>query len=255
MHLVDVKDGFDLDRLCTELAEGHATQGGPVRVRRIVIWAIACIPSWRLRGSLYRLIPGYSVDHSARIGWLSAIDVESLRLGPGSRIGRWSHLRGPMSVVLGNNAVLGGGNRVECGSWYAEFDSANAPYAREFVLGEKAMITSGHYFDAVGGIRIGEGSWIAGRGSQFWTHGLGVEDRSIGVGRYCYIGSAVRFAPGARIGNLVVVSLGSVVSHDMSPHDQALIAGVPAVVVRDDYRPAGWAALERALDDGAIAYG
>ena len=24
MHLVDVKDGFDLDRLCTELAEGHA---------------------------------------------------------------------------------------------------------------------------------------------------------------------------------------------------------------------------------------
>lgn len=112
------------------------------------------------------------------------------------------------------------------------------------------MITGGHYFDATGGIRIGEGSWIAGRGTQFWTHGIGVLDRSVSLGRYCYIGSAVRFAPGARLGDFVVVSLGSVVSGDLSSHNHALLAGVPAVVVRDHYRPPGWSALKGVADPG-----
>lgn len=220
----------------------------------ILTWAIACTPSKGLRRWLYGLIPGYSVDRSARIGWLSIVDVQSLSLGPGSTIGGRCYISGPMNLVLGSGAILGGTNRVDCGRWYADFDLVGSPYAREFVLGDKAMITAGHYFDAVGGIRIGEGSWIAGCGSQFWTHGLGVEDRSVVVGRYCYIGSAVRFAPGARVGDLAVVGLGSVVTRDLSPHSQVLIAGVPAGVVRENYRVAGWAALERAIEDGVIEY-
>ena len=223
-------------------------------LRTTIATIVSCIPSRRLRGLLYGTFPGYSVHHSARIGWLSPIDVQSLSLGAGSSIGRRTLLRGPMNVVLGDEASLAGGNQVVCGSWYVDFESPNAPYAREFVLGDKVMVTSGHFFDAVGGVRIGDGSCVAGHGTQFWTHGLGVENRSITVGRYCYIGSAVRLAPGARLGDLTVVSIGSVVTSDLSAHKQALIAGVPAVVVRDDYRPAGWDALERALDGGVIAY-
>lgn len=222
--------------------------------RTALIWAIACTPSKGLRRWLYRRLPGYAVDRSARIGWLSVIDVQRLSMGPGSSIGFGCRITGPMDLVMGEGASFGGGNRVDCGRWFAEFDSVDAPYAREFVLGASAMVTGNHYFDATGGIRIGEGSWIAGRGSQFWTHGLGVVDRSVAVGRYSYIGSAVRFAPGARVGDLTVVGLGSVVTRDLSSCDQALIAGVPAVVVRNDYRPAGWDALRRALADGAIAY-
>jgi len=145
-----------------------------------------------------------------------------------------------MSVALGAGAVLGDDNRVECGDWYAEVDPVDAPYAREFAIGDEAHVTSDHYFDALGGIYVGEGTWIAGRGSQFWTHGLAVRDRSVTIGHHCYIGSAVRFAPGARIGDLVVVGLGSVVGGDMSQSDRALLAGSPAVVVREDYRPVGW---------------
>lgn len=222
--------------------------------RTMLTYVISCAPTKRLRGWLYDLLPGYAVDSSARIGWLSAIDVQTLSMGPGSSIGRGCLITGPMDFVIGEGASLGGRNRVECGRWFAEFDSADAPYAREFVLGANAMVTTNHYFDATGGIRIGDGSWIAGLGSQFWTHGLGVVDRSVAVGRYCYIGSAVRFAPGARVGDLTVVGLGSVVTHDLSSHDQALIAGFPAAVVHDEYRPEGWDALRRALADGVIAY-
>jgi len=201
---------------------------------------MACVPFARLRGWLYGLIPGYKIALSASIGWLTVVDVGALSLGPRSHIGRRCHLRGPMSVALGADAVLGDDNRVECGAWYAEVDPADAPCAREFVLGQEAHVTSDHYFDALGGIYVGEGSWIAGRGSQFWTHGLGVKDRSITIGRHSYIASAVRFAPGARIGDLVVVGLGSVVVGDMSLRHRALIAGVPATVVREEYNPVGW---------------
>jgi len=233
-----------------------------VKGRRILVLVIACVPSPRLRTWLYRLIPGYEIDRSARIGWLSTVEVEHLSLGPGSRIGPRSRVRGlehlslgpgsrigprsrvggPMSVVLGTDASLGGQNQIECDAGYSEYEAVDAPYARELVLGDRAMVTSGHYFDAIGGVYVGESSWIAGTGSQFWTHGLGVQDRSVVIGRYSYIGSAVRFAPGARVGDLVVVGIGSVVVGDMSGHRQALLAGVPARLVRADYRPAGWAA-------------
>ena len=157
-----------------------------------------------------------------------------------------------MRVSLDAGAVLGGDNRVECARWYADHEPADAPYAREFVLGAKALVTSGHYFDTVGGISIGDGSWIAGRGSQFWSHGLGVKDRAVRIGRYCYVGSAVRFAPGARLGDLAVVGLGSVVTGDMSEHRSVLVAGVPATVVREEYRVTGWAALDDAIREGLV---
>jgi acetyltransferase-like isoleucine patch superfamily enzyme len=220
----------------------------------MLAWAIACVPSRLVRGWLYGLFPGYSIHLSSRIGWLSLVDVDSLSMGAHSRVGTACRIVGPMRVELGAGAVLGGRNRVECGRWYAEFDTTEAPYAREFILGAHAIVTSDHYFDAIGGIRIGEGSWVAGRGSQFWTHGLGVLDRSVSVGRYTYIGSASRFAPGARVGSLAVVGLGSVVTSDLSSHDQVLIAGVPAAVVREDYRPRAWDALREALADGRVAY-
>lgn len=222
--------------------------------RRILVWIIACMPSRQLRGWLYGLVPGYSVDRTSRIGWMTPIDVERLSMGPHSSIGRACHIAGPMSVELGAGASLGGRNRVECGYWYAQHESPEAPYAREFVLGDKVMVTTDHFFDATGGIRVGEGSWVAGHGSQFWTHGLGVTDRSVAIGRYTYVGSAVRFAPGARVGELCVVALGAVLTADLSERHQALIAGVPAAVVREDYRVAGWDALNKALADGAVAY-
>ena len=57
-----------------------------------------------------------------------------------------------------------------------------------------------------GDVVIGDGSWIAGHASQFWTHGLSVADRDIHIGKKNYIGSAVRFAPGAAIGDENIVA-------------------------------------------------
>ena len=40
-------------------------------------------------------------------------------------------------------------------------------------------IISGHYFDLSGSISIGKHSWIAGYGSQFWTHGTSTPDTKV----------------------------------------------------------------------------
>jgi len=85
-----------------------------------------------------------------------------------------------------------------------------------------------------GTFKLGDGSWIAGIGSQFWTHGAGVPEREVEIGSDCYLGSAVRFAPGSSVGNNVLVAMGSVVSNAIKI-DNALVGGVPAKVLKENY--------------------
>lgn len=101
------------------------------------------------------------------------------------------------------------------------------------------MIIADHFFDVSGGIEIGEKTWIAGRGSQFWTHGTRVKDRPIRIGKGCYIGSAVLMAPGSVIGNHCLVAMGSVVV-DKFPDERLLIGGCPAKTLRENYQISGW---------------
>jgi acetyltransferase-like isoleucine patch superfamily enzyme len=63
---------------------------------------------------------------------------------------------------------------------------------------------------------------------------VGVRDRNIDIGADCYLGSAVRFAPGSGIGDNVLVAMGSVVS-GVIPVDNALVGGVPAKVLKEKY--------------------
>jgi acetyltransferase-like isoleucine patch superfamily enzyme len=100
-------------------------------------------------------------------------------------------------------------------------------------IGANALITSGHYVDVVGSFVLGDCSWIAGIGSQFWMHGAGATDRDIRVGRECYVGSAVRFVPGSEIGDNMIVAMGSVVTKKFDV-TKAMIGGAPASVLNKD---------------------
>ena len=88
--------------------------------------------------------------------------------------------------------------------------------------------------DLAGSLIIGDKSWVAGRGSQFWTHGAGIKKRDISIGKECYVGSAVRFAPGASVPDYCIVGLGSVVTSEIT-ESRSLVAGVPAKVIKRDY--------------------
>lgn len=139
-----------------------------------------------------------------------------------------------MKMTVKKDTQIGSRNTFVCGWWTEDEQNKLGNYDRRLEIGENVHITSCHHFDIAGAFIVGKGSWIAGLGSQFWTHGAGVRERNILIGEQCYIGSAVRFAPGSYIGNRNIVSLGSVVTEEFNV-ENALIGGMPARILSNSY--------------------
>lgn len=78
------------------------------------------------------------------------------------------------------------------------------------------------------GVSLGKNSIIAGRGSQFFTHGLSsknIDDvRPIKIGDWCYVGSNCNFVPGVILSRGIFVGMGSVVTKKFE-EEYTLIGG------------------------------
>jgi len=208
---------------------------GRIRRRIKYIWAcvISILPFSFLRVLLYKLMPGYKISMGAKIGFGTKISVEKAQIG-NVRIGTFNVFVGPFTLELSDGCSIGSRNIFSCGSWAIKEKFRQYGYRRYLKLGTKSIITSHHFFDVVGGFELGERTWVAGRGSQFWTHGRKIGFRSISIGSRCYISSAVRFCPGTKIGNDCLVALGSVVTKNFDG-ERLLIGGCPARVLQQDY--------------------
>ena len=201
-----------------------------LKVKVFLAALISIIPINALRVLGYRLL-GYKI--SGRIGFGTVIAVSEARIET-CQIGIFNLFVGPMKVEIDTGASIGDRNTFSCGFWTMQEQYKDRNYTRFLQIGANTLITSGHYVDVAGSFVLGEGSWIAGMGSQFWTHGAGVTDRDIQIGRDCYVGSAARFAPGSGIGEHVIVALGSVVTKKFRISN-AMLGGVPATVLKKDY--------------------
>ena len=201
------------------------------KLKVILAILISLLPLNWLRVWGYRLL-GYRIQDS-QIGFGTIIAVDEAFI-ESSRIGPLNIFLGPMKVHMHRGASIGNRNEFVCGYWVLRDEYKPAQYLRSLEICDDALITSRHYFDLSGSLILGERSWIAGIDSQFWTHGAGVRERDIKIGSDCYIGSAVRFAPGSSIQDNIVVAMGSVVSGAM-PESNALVGGVPAKVLKSNY--------------------
>jgi acetyltransferase-like isoleucine patch superfamily enzyme len=201
-----------------------------LKIKLVLAALISILPINILRVFGYRLL-GYKVR--GRIGFGTVIAVSEAHIEE-CKIGVFNLFVGPMKVEIGAGASIENRNTFSCGFWTVKEVYQDKNYARSLHVGSNTLITSGHYFDVAGSFSLGDSSWIAGVGSQFWTHGAGVTERDIQIGHDCYIGSAVRFAPGSGIGDNVIVAMGSVATKkfDLS---KAMIGGVPAEVIKKDY--------------------
>jgi acetyltransferase-like isoleucine patch superfamily enzyme len=208
-----------------------------LKVKLVLAALISIVPINALRVLAYRLL-GYKVR--GHIGFGTVIAVSQANIA-NCKIGLFNLFIGPMRVEIGEGASIGDRNTFSCGFWTTQEQYQNKNYARSLQLGANTLIASGHYIDVAGSFVLGEGSWIAGIGSQFWTHGAGVTDRDIQIGRNGYVGSAARFAPGSAIGDNVIVAMGSVVTKKFDV-SRAMLGGVPATVLKKDY---DWRESER----------
>jgi acetyltransferase-like isoleucine patch superfamily enzyme len=171
---------------------------------------IGLMPTNKVRCFLYGIFFNYKI-YQSYLGWGTVLAVDYAELIECS-IGRRNKFIGPMRLIIRMGSHIGSMNSFICGWWTKEDQFESANYDSYFELGIKTLITSNHYFDVVGSFVLGNYSWIAGTGSQFWTHGAGVKDRNITIGEHCYLGSAVRFAPGSSVGDNCIVSLGSIIT-------------------------------------------
>jgi len=202
------------------------------KLKLVLATLISVLPFSFLRVTAYRFLLGYKIV-DAKLGFGTIIAVDDAEIGA-CQIGWGNLFTGPMKMTIGKGASIGHRNIFSCGYWTTRAEHAGANYARNLVIANDTLITSQHYIDVAGTFTIGAGSWIAGIGSQFWTHGAGILDRDIAIGENCYLGSAVRFAPGTSIGNNTLVAMGSVVTKKFKL-ENAMIGGVPAGVLKESF--------------------
>ena len=215
-----------------------------MRLRTLAHAAVALLPG-PLKRTVYRRVFGFEVAADAQIG-VSILDVDRMTIGPGARIGHGNIFTSTREVCLGSRAEVGflnlirGGTRVTLGphSTVLRFNILNsipdndcegAPDST-LIVGEGATIVSGHRLDFTDRITLGKNVIIAGRGSSLWTHNRQATS-SIEIGDFCYLGSEVRLAPGARMGALCILGMGGVLAGTLPP--RTVGGGVPAKPIRD----------------------
>ncbi|TYA71417.1 acyltransferase [Seonamhaeicola marinus] len=165
----------------------------------------------------------------------------SYEIGSNVKIGR--AIINCKDVSIGDNVSIGNRNTFSCKSLKiganTKIFSGNLFLGNgEFSIGENSRIINNHFFDLYNNIALGNNTWVAGRDSQFWTHGsihtkTATKDLSIKIENNVYIGSASRFAPGTKLSSTNLVGLGSIVSGNFNTTN-TIIMGNPAKIVKQD---------------------
>ena len=147
------------------------------------------------------------------------------------------------TVIIGNNVVIRHNNNIFCDSFSVgsntKIHSGNTIVGKSsFSIGVNSRIINDHFIDLWNNVTIGNNTWIAGRGSQFWTHGSihtknGTKDLGIYIMDNVYIGSNTSLAPGVIIENDNLVGLGSVINKSILTK-RNIVAGNPAMVVKQN---------------------
>ena len=214
------------------------------RIGRRVAHALVAMAPNALKLPLYRHLFGFKIGRDVRIG-MSLLDVDILELADGARIGHCNLMLRTRRVALGAGAEIGfcnivrGGDEVSLGSFATvlrfnvlnsipDNDSAG-PTDPRLVLGDGAYVVSGHRLDFTDRIVVGKNVIVAGRNSSLWTHNRQAT-RPIEIGDFCYLGSEVRVAPGASLGEWSILAMGAVLSGHAD--SRTVHGGVPAKPLR-----------------------
>jgi acetyltransferase-like isoleucine patch superfamily enzyme len=212
--------------------------------RLAVLALVGCLPGL-IKRPLYRLLFRYQIAPDARIG-LAVIDADRVVLGAGSRIGHFALITRVGSVEVGSFARIGsfnvirGGERVQLGAYVSvmrfnvlnaipDHDCTTEPHSL-LEVGAGTVITQGHRIDFTDRVTLGKNVIVGGRNSSLWTHNR-QETAPIEIGDYCYLGSEVRLAPGAKLPNECILGIGAVLTGEIKER-RSLVGGVPARVVR-----------------------
>ena len=217
---------------------------GRRRLRLALLALVALLPGV-LKRPLYRSLFGYRIGRGVRIG-LVLLDAQDVELGDGTEIGHLNLITRVGRFVTGTRVRIGalniirGGEHVRLDDWaevmrlnvlnaIPDHDCTTSPVSR-LDIGKGAVVVSGHRIDFTDRVTIGRNVIIGGRNSSLWTHNR-QQTAPIVIGDFCYLGSEVRLAPGARLAERSILGLGSVLAGAVDTPG-SLVGGSPARVIR-----------------------
>jgi acetyltransferase-like isoleucine patch superfamily enzyme len=213
-----------------------------VSIRTALVILVAALPASELKNALLRHL-GWTIGDRVRIGPCLVLRVDNVDLGGGANIGSFNVIRDLAALTLGEHAEICHWNWVTAARPLGE---AGAPCLLH--LGPNSNITSRHYLDCTGGIRVGTHSAIAGVRSTLITHGASPmswpartlrksNDPTFGpieIGDYCLISSNVQVSPGTVVGSRIVVGMGATIAGQLL--DPGLYMQSRATLVNTDLR-------------------
>jgi acetyltransferase-like isoleucine patch superfamily enzyme len=163
---------------------------------------------------------GWKIGRQCYIGF-SLVQASKATMGDNVYIGHFNVIWRLKTLSMGS------GSRITLKNWITGARKGT------FAIGKNSSMSGRHFLDASADIIIGSNTIIAGRESQFFSHGITPDcldfQKSIIIGDWCYIGSATRFVPGAEVPDHVFVGMGSVVTKKHK-ESYVLLAGVPATI-------------------------
>ena len=212
---------------------------------RLALLAVVGLLPGPVKRPLYRALFGYRIGRGVRIG-LVLLDAEAVELGDGTDIGHLNLITRVGSLVTGRSVRIGalniirGGERVVLGDYVEvmrlnvlnaipDHDCTTSPVSR-LEIRAGAVVVSGHRIDFTDQVTIGRNVIVGGRNSSLWTHNR-QQTAPIAIGDFCYLGSEVRLAPGARLAERSILGLGSVLAGAIDTPG-SLVGGVPARIIR-----------------------
>ncbi len=203
-----------------------------LRMRRGMLFSFVALilPPSRVKNRLLSIFNGVEVDPTAIVGRVIIMKTSCLSLGANSRLGhmtmvrRLRHLRLESGARIGNFNIISSAEAFEC--------MPDDGLRGRLTLGAEAAVTNRHYIDCSGGVKIDSFTTIAGCRSTILTHQIDLEQNRqvlapVVIGERCFLSSNVSIAPGATVGERIVVGMGALVrgNLDLSGH---LYGGVPA---------------------------
>lgn len=202
-----------------------------MKVRAALVAVVAALPGGELKNFLLRRL-GWAIGDGVHIGPCLVLNVDRVAIGDGASIGSFNVVRDLAALTLGERAEIVHWNWVTASRRLGE---AGAPCVLH--LGSHSAITSRHYVDCSGGIRVGTHTTIAGARSTLITHGISWKSSAqtfspIEIGDYCIISSNVQVSPGTVVASRIVIGMGATISGQLS--DPGLYIQPRATLVKAD---------------------
>ena len=196
-----------------------------------LVVVVAALPASRLKNSLLRRL-GWAVGSGVHIGPCLVLNVGRVDIDHGAMIGAFNVFNDLGVLTLKEHAIIGHWNWVT-----ASRALGGAGASCLLHVGAHSAITSRHYIDCSGGIRVGTHTTIAGVRSTLLTHGISWRSNaqtfsSIEIGDYCLISSNVQVSPGTVIGSRIVIGMGATIAGRVV--DPGLYVQSRATLVKSD---------------------